>query len=137
MGRGIADHCGKILGLLDLIDGEHGSALEYDLLQQGKYLDEVGAGALSWRDLEVIVDHLPRTSALGRSVGGERAAWGPAEYLLAGLLDAANSGNWQRGGGKGARPKRVKRPEDAQKGEKIGAGAIPISDFDAWWDAQD
>ncbi|MBO0596592.1 hypothetical protein I2485_06845 [Nesterenkonia sp. E16_7] len=108
--------------------------MEYDLLQQGRSLDDLGTEALSWRHLEVIVAHVPRTSALGRALGGEQADWGAAEYLLAGVLDALNSGNWQRGGGKGSKPKRVQRPGDKQKGETIGAGAIPIKDFDAWWD---
>lgn len=67
-------------------------------------------------------------------MGGEKAEWGPAEYLLASILDALRSGNWQRGGGKGSKPKRTPRPGEKDKGEKIGSGAIPIKDFDAWWD---
>lgn len=51
--------------------------------------------------------------------------WTDHEYLLAGILDLLAGANWQRGGGKGSRPKPVKRPGDT-KGETRYGKAVPI-----------
>lgn len=60
--------------------------------------------------------------------------WGLTEHLLASAVDALNAGNWQRGGDRHApKPKPVKRP--GGKEQQYGKGAIPISEFKAWWDA--
>jgi hypothetical protein len=34
-----------------------------------------------------------------------------SEHLLASVLDALNGANWQRGGGKGSKPKPTQRPD--------------------------
>lgn len=85
----------------------------------------------------MVIEHTPRQSALGRSFLGEAANWDVAEYLAAAILDGINSGNWQRGGGKGSRPKKVERPGTKQEGQRVGAEPIPIKDFDSWWDDQE
>lgn len=45
------------------------------------------------------------------SLHGEAARWGVTDYLLANAVDALQGANWQRGGGKGSRPKPVHRPD--------------------------
>ena len=41
--------------------------------------------------------------------------WQPDMDFLAAILNALQWGNWQRGGGKGDKPKPVKRPRDPSK----------------------
>jgi hypothetical protein len=36
--------------------------------------------------------------------------WGIGEHLLAATLDTLRGANWQRGGGKGSKPKPIPRP---------------------------
>ncbi|MEV1331121.1 hypothetical protein AB0J20_16265 [Micromonospora costi] len=50
-------------------------------------------------------------SPLGVALNGDAARWGVTEHLLATAVDALLGANWQRGGGKGQRPKPVKRPD--------------------------
>ena len=49
-------------------------------------------------------------SAIARCELGESAFWTVDTHLLAGVLDALNGANFQRGGGKGKRPEPVPRP---------------------------
>lgn len=110
MAGGVEDQPGGIFGLCRLL-GEHGEAVEYDLLIAGYRLDWLGSDRLDWRDLLVFVKHSPRTSALARTLLGEAAGWGVEAHLLATAVDALAAGNWQRSGKKGApRPKPVPRP---------------------------
>lgn len=76
----------------------------------GLRLRLLGTEALSWRDLWVILRHLPRESAVQRELRGEAAEWGISEQLLAGIFDVVRMGNWQRGGGQGPKPDPLPRP---------------------------
>jgi hypothetical protein len=49
----------------------------------------------------------------------EHARWSDDTYLLADAVDLLQGGNWQRGGGKGSRPKPVRRPGQSQ-GKQYG-----------------
>ena len=60
-------------------------------------------------------------SAIARCELGESAFWTVDTHLLAGVLDALNGANFQRGGGKGKKPTPIPRP-----GEK--AAAEPAQD---------
>lgn len=92
---------------------EHGEPIEADLQRYyGIPLADLFAGRLSWRRLKVLIRQLPRESATARSQIGPVAEWTVGEYLLAALLDTARHGNWQRGGGKGQRPRPVPRPTE-------------------------
>lgn len=71
--------------------------------------------------------YLPDTSALAKSVIGAKAQWTTLEYLVAAAVDALNAGNWQRGGGKGKRPKPVPRPGDRQARKIGGTTSVPLS----------
>lgn len=136
MAEGLAGDAGGIFGLLDLLD-EHGEAVEYDLITLGLRLSDLGTPRLTWRDLWVIVHHLPAGAALSRAVAGEDALWALTDHLLAVLIDATQLGNWQRenAGRKSPtpKPKLLPRPGVKQDGKKFGSGAIPIKDFDTWW----
>lgn len=135
MVRGIPGEPGGIAALAAEL-AEHGEAIEFDLIALGLRREWLGTPALSWRDLWVILHHLPRDSAYARSRHGEAALWGLTDHLLATLIDAVQDGNWQRAGKKNApRPKRVKRPGGGKAaGErKFGRDPIPIARFDDWW----
>lgn len=45
------------------------------------------------------------------SLHGDAARWGIDTHLLATIVDVLAGANWQRGGGKGPKPKPVKRPD--------------------------
>lgn len=125
-----------------LID-EHGAALEYDLLTMTRYqLRDVG-GALPWGALLHFVSHLPRTSALSQELRPltETERWARGDYtasLLADLFDIVAHGFavvLAKGTGRSAR--RVKpypRPWSKPRTRHVGKGAIPIKDFERWWD---
>ncbi|WP_425591812.1 DUF5361 domain-containing protein [Actinomyces procaprae] len=64
--------------------------------------------------------------------------WGLTEHLLAAAVDALNIANWQRANaGKKApspRPKPIPRPGVKTEEKRFGQGAIPIRDFNSWWE---
>jgi len=80
---------------------------------------------LSWRRLGVLVRQLPPTSRLAREQHGDAVRWGDTEHLLAGIFDLLAGANWQRGGGKGQRPKPVKRPTDKKNETRYGTAMPP------------
>ncbi|MFJ5225800.1 hypothetical protein [Streptomyces sp. NPDC088400] len=51
-------------------------------------------GRLSSRRLSVLVQHLPRDSALARELHGEAADWSVTDYLLAHAVDQLQEANW-------------------------------------------
>lgn len=57
-----------------------------------------------------LVEQLPREARFVRQVA-PAAMWGESEYLLAGIADRLAAANWQRGGGRGAKPEPVMRPD--------------------------
>lgn len=132
MARGVGHQPGGIQGLVELL-AEHGEAVEYDLITLGLRLRDLGTPAFTWRDLLVIVLNLPRAAALRREQLGDAAEWGVLEYLMARNVEAGEGANWQRAGGKGARPKPLPRPGQKSESKRFGSGAIPISEFDDWW----
>jgi hypothetical protein len=88
--------------------------LESDLLRFW-HLDmarDLGTDRLTWRRLGVLIGTLPPESATLREINGpEYSAWQTTDYLLAAVVDVLQGANWQRGGGKGARPKPLPRPK--------------------------
>ena len=93
---------------------------------------------MSWRDLWLFITYAPRDSAYARAVLGEEALWGLLEHLAATIADGINVGNWQRANtGRKAptpRPKPIKRPGAKTEEKRFGRGAIPIRDFNSWWE---
>jgi len=82
----------------------------------------------------VLLRQLPAGSALSRSTTG--TSWSQEDELLAGILDTLRSGNWQRGGGKGPRPKPLRRP--GSKSTKTIGTPVAIDEMrqilDSWDD---
>lgn len=101
--------------------------MEADLIVAGVRLRWLcdGTDRLNWRDLWVLINQTGPGTAVYRLLAGDRAQWGDAEELLAGILDALVAGNWQRGGGKGPRPKQLPRP-----GVKAASSAAPVPSGD-------
>jgi hypothetical protein len=128
----VAGHRGGILSLLELID-EHGEALQYDLIERQLRLQDLGLPHFTWFDLKVLVRFLPPSSALYRELQPEAEAWGLTEQLLASATDALNLANWQRGGGKGARPKPIKRPGIDNGETSFGSGAVTFEEIDEFF----
>ncbi|SDQ04794.1 hypothetical protein [Leucobacter chromiiresistens] len=135
MAGGVEHRPGGILALCRLID-RHEDAIEYDLLNAGYSLDDLGH-SLSWRHLWVLTRRwqtLPGTATCAAVQGREH--WGVAEQLLAEIIDLLNIGNWQRAGRKhAAKPKRFPRPWEKAKAQKLGSDPIPVSKFSDWWDS--
>lgn len=99
---------GKIAGLVRLLR-EHGAAIEADLAFRAgpqDQLTQLGRG-LQWRRLEALILGLAKTpgTLLHRELAGDD--WTLDQHLLAVIADRLGAANWQRGGGKGARPKPI------------------------------
>ena len=146
MGRGVSGgrggNAGGIAGLVQLID-EHGAALEYDLLTMTRYqLRDVG-GTLPWGALLHFVSHLPRTSALSQEIRpiSEEERWARGDYtaaILADLFDVVVSGFiaiGNRGSRRKPHAKPYPRPWMKPQTRHVGKGAIPIKDFERWWNS--
>lgn len=136
MARRLRGDLGGIAGLRELI-AQHKEAIEYDLIGLGLRLDQLGTRALSWRDLLVIVNQSPRTSALRRSVVGEQADWGLLEHLTAANFDTLQQLVWLQsadGPKNRNRPKPMARPgvEPAVDEKKFGSNPQSIDDTAAW-----
>jgi len=72
-------------------------------------------------------------------MGGVSLTWDPPTQLLAVIVDLLNAANWQRGGGKGQRPKPIERPGDhAAKDTKRWGTPVPLAEgrriLDEWSD---
>lgn len=85
-------------------------------------------------DVADMAAHLPRESATMLAVTPQQEIemWGTDSYLLAYALDLLAAGNWQRGGGKGARPKPIPRP----KAESEPVTTADLADFRSWYAEQ-
>lgn len=75
---------------------------------------------LTWTDLRAFIRQLPPTgeSAVYRAQHPKSWWWTAEIDFLAANLHALQSGNWQRGGGRGPQPKPVTRPKDPKPGTK-------------------
>ena len=134
MGGGVRHERGGILSLLTLI-GDHGEALEFDLIRLGLRLRDCPSPGFNWRDLWVICRRLGRDSELYKSMNPEDdTAWSVTDYLLAMVADNTAFRLWQAAGGKGKKPKPVPRPGDVKK---YSGDALPVEDMADWlgWDA--
>ena len=78
----------------------------------------LGTPALTWRRYETLLGRLPVASEFARDVHGEAALWTVTDYLLASLIDVGQAANWQRGGGKSARPTPFPRPTSKKASRK-------------------
>lgn len=63
--------------------------------------------------------YLPAEAACRRELD-ESAGWSLTDQLLAATLDTLRGANWQRSGGKGAKPKPIPRPGTGPRTEVHG-----------------
>lgn len=106
------------IGGLHALLVEHGEAIEWDLSHyHQRSIADLFTGRLRWWQLRSYLTHLPRESAFARKLLGDDAPWGLNEQLLALTIDVLRQGNYQRGGGKGSKPKPLPRP-GVQKGSE-------------------
>lgn len=84
-------------------------AVEYDLISLGLRLRDAGSKRLSWRDLYVIVNECPPTSAVARHLDPDGYEWGLSQHLQALTVDALQVLAWQNSG-KGPPPQPFPRP---------------------------
>ena len=128
---------GGILGILEELDA-YGDAIEYDLLQVGLRLDDIGTGRCTWRDVLVNVRCASRDSAYARARLGADADWSLQNDLLAGLYDLMQVHRWADApkGKRGPRPKPIDRPSvrgESGEARTIGRGtSMPVDEFDEW-----
>lgn len=86
-------------------------------------------GEVTIRRVAALVAHLPMGSQVWR-VAGHDLAWTDGDYLLAVSADALMAGNWQRGGGQGAKPQPVPRPREvAEKNRRDQLAAMKAQAF--------
>lgn len=120
---------------------EHSDAVEYDLMTRvGATLDDVPA-RIPWRALSAFVRKLDPQSATFAELNPELAAWvmpTQVQKMIADVYDRL--GDLWNVCALGATRRRQRpatpypRPGKG-KGKKVfGSGAIPIGEFDAWWE---
>lgn len=131
------DHDGGILSILIEFDSFE-DALRFDLLRLGIRLEEVGMGRVSWVDIRAVIRSSPRDSAYVRAKVGADVEWTLDRELLAGLVDVVVSLRWMLSGGKGQRPKPIKRPSTRGEQQTFGVseGFDSVEEFEAWWAEQ-
>ena len=104
---------------------------------RGYTLDDLGTEAFNWYDLSAIVKQVQQEphAALARELHGD--VWTVESQLLAVIADTLGIANWQRAGRKTApKPKPLPRPWEKAKHTALGKDAIPISQFDDWWESK-
>lgn len=145
MERCIAGDAGGIISLAKLIT-EHGRALNYDLMTRvGSSLYSV-PGNLNWADLRDFVTYLDAGSALASEVSPESAGWQGDEkvpMLLAHIADLLANFSYgysithmKKTAQRPKPPQPIPRPgvaEPKSSTKRFGEGAIPVSEFDEWW----
>ena len=94
---------------------KHGEAITHDLMAHGWARSDVGR-RITWKEFYHWLVWLPPTkdSAYFRAKK-PNSWWVTAELqIMAGVLNALEGANWQRGGGQGKAPTPVKFPEDTK-----------------------
>lgn len=85
----------------------------------------------------------PPDTAINREVYGAWGQWTVLHELLALAVDVLQIGNWQRGGGRGSRPRRLTRPRPPGERDpnttRYGSDPLPLDAMDEWlgWAPQD
>lgn len=98
------------------------------MTKAGLRLSDIG-DVLPWTDLRDFITHMPFDSALYRERHPQSWWWTPELDFLGAVLTAIQWGNWQRGGGKGDKPKQVQRPVD--KPRRVAANPTTAAELAA------
>ncbi|QFG05145.1 tail assembly chaperone [Gordonia phage Dre3] len=123
---------GGIDGLLELIDGPHGKALEIDLLYAGHRLRWVGSDDFTWRDLKLFISGSQLDSELFKSLHPEEAGWSRTNMLLANIADSLAWLVWAKtkdGSRNRNQPQPIKRPGVRPLDRRVKGVAVPIDQF--------
>lgn len=129
MAGGVHVHAGGIRTLLRFLDEEGTEkALAFDLMERGRSIHDLGSIRLSWIELGAFITHAPPDAAI-RMLRDPLSAFRTAEStLLSTVVDTLAGANWQRGGGKGARPqplmKRIQQELDRQKQDAAAPASV-------------
>lgn len=127
-----------MIGLANFVE-EHREAIERDLLcETGHELDDVGR-SLSWGALASYLSTVKMGSALSNELNPELTEWattGKTNAILADIYDQIAMVNASLRvlitRKRGHKPKPYKRPGDKEEKQKIGKGALPISELKEW-----
>jgi hypothetical protein len=94
----------------------------------GVTVSDIGPG-FPWTDFRDFVSNLPPSgeSALYRAQNPKSWWWTPDMDFTAAVLVSLQWANWQRGGGRGEKPKPVKRPKEKPR---VGVRSDPKSAAD-------
>ena len=129
MAGGVHVHSGGIRTLLRFLDEEGTEkALAFDLMERGRSIHDLGSIRLSWVELAAFITHAPPDAAI-RMLRDPLSAFRTAEStLLSTVVDTLAGANWQRGGGKGPRPKplmqRIQQEIDRQKQDAAAPASV-------------
>ncbi len=118
------------------------------MCRAGATLADLG-GRVPWSALVSFVAYLGPDSALYLAQNPEDGLFYQpwrAQFVLADVFDALAAwatgwatANRKKGSPKPAKPKPYPRPganDKGVEGQRIGRGAIPIKDFDEWWEGE-
>ena len=102
--------------------------MAFDLMERGRSIHDLGSIRLSWIELGAFITHAPPDAAI-RMLRDPLSAFRTAEStLLSTVVDTLAGANWQRGGGKGARPqplmKRIQQELDRQKQDAAAPASV-------------
>lgn len=126
---------GGIIALVRL-DNETDGALNADLMHiLGVPLSR--CHVYGWDNIADVARHLDQSSAVYRFRNKKTQVTNAMIYdgvlLISDVLGRFNYNMASAFGARGAPPKKIKRPWDKQDTERIGSGAIPISEFESWY----
>jgi hypothetical protein len=113
--------------------------VEFELLDRGFHMGDVGTATLSWTELHVLMERWARLphNAVAESIAGF-SVWSVGEQLSAYIVDLINMGNYytlRAAGNKTAKkPRPIPRPWD-DRPVTFGSGAIPYDQIDEWIDS--
>lgn len=114
----------------------HREAIEYELLERGMHLDDVGTKRLTWREFLILVrGWLGQPHNMLAEAEAGHSLWTVGEQLTAMVVDLVNVGNYYIAKANGAknlkRPKPIDRPWDS-KPVTYGRDPVSIEEIDQW-----
>lgn len=131
---------------LAMLVNEHGRALNYDLMTRTGMSLSMVPETITWADVRDFVSYLDASSALASEVDPDVAGWQGTEKvpmllahiadLLAGLSYGYTVTHMKKGVKRPDPPEPIPRPgvKPHRKAQHWGNDALPISEFDEWWD---
>lgn len=124
----------KLLALPKLIN-QYGDEIEADLRETYQVdLLDMYRGLIRPVVVLRLVMQLGPGSRLAKKSAGPAGAWSTESHLLAHIVDVLAVANYQRGGGKGTRPKPISRPGSEPKTTRTGKATLPQADIKEYLD---